>query len=107
MVWLTEKKVFHHLLDLGFERVDIPIRVKFLFRLKDGYLDPGSLSKEILYNRAALQRRYPELDSFRLERSIQDKVEEEIQAYFRASGFLKQGHGGQEEFGDDTQGRSP
>jgi hypothetical protein len=35
MVWLVEKKTFYHFLDLGFESVEIPIRVKFEFEVKD------------------------------------------------------------------------
>jgi len=35
MVWVVEKKVVHHMLGLGFERVDIPIRVKFEFEVEE------------------------------------------------------------------------
>jgi hypothetical protein len=90
MVWLAEKKVFHYFLDLGFERVDIPIRVKFECKLTDGCLDPNSITREILYNRSALQKRYPGLDGLKLEQSIVEKVDEEILAYFRECGFLKE-----------------
>ena len=93
MVWLAEKKVFHHFLDLGFERVEIPIRVKFEFRLINGCLDPDSLTREILYNRAALHKRYPDLDSLKLEKSIEEKVDKEIMAYCQDSGFLKEEDG--------------
>ncbi len=89
MVWLAEKKVFHHRLDLGFERVEIPIRVKFEFKLTDGCLDPDSLTREILYNRTALHKRYPDLDGLTLEQSIEEKVDQEILAYFMECGFLK------------------
>ena len=33
MVWIVEKKVFYHLIDLGFESVDVPVRVKFEFEV--------------------------------------------------------------------------
>jgi hypothetical protein len=90
MVWIAEKKVFHHALDLGFERVEIPIRVKFEFKLTDGCLDSESISKEILYNQTALHKRYPDLDGFKLEQSIVEKVDKEIWDYFRECGFLKE-----------------
>lgn len=90
MVWLAEKKVFHHFLDLGFERVEIPIRVKFQFKLTDGCLDPDSLTREILYNRTALQKRYPDLDGIKLEQSVVEKVDKEILTYLRECGFLKE-----------------
>ncbi len=28
MVWMVEKKIVHHILDMGFELVEIPVRVK-------------------------------------------------------------------------------
>ena len=90
MVWVAEKKVFHHFLDLGFERVEIPIRVKFQFKLTDGRLDPESLTREILYNRTALNKRYPELDGMKLEQSVAEKVDKEILAYLRECGFLRE-----------------
>jgi hypothetical protein len=90
MVWLAEKKVFRHFLDLGFERVEIPIRVKFEFKLTDGCLDPDSLSREILYNRVALHKRYPDLDALKLEQSIKEQVDTEILTYFKECGFLKE-----------------
>lgn len=93
MVWVTEKKVFYHFLDLGFERAQMPIRVKFEYKLTDGCLTPDSVSKEILYNRAALQKRYPDLDVFKLERSIEEKVDQEILKYFKECGFLKEENG--------------
>jgi hypothetical protein len=90
MLWMTEKKVFHHFLDLGFERVEIPIRVKFQFSLLNGSLVPDSLSKDILYNRSALENRYPDMDGFKLQRSIEQKVDQEILKYFKACGFLRE-----------------
>ena len=89
MVWIAEKKVFHHFLDLGFERVQIPIRVKFQFKLTDGYLDPDSLSREILYNRTALHKRFPDIDGFKLQQSIEETVDREVLGYIRNCGFLK------------------
>lgn len=50
MVWLAEKKVFHYILDMGFERLEIPVRVKFEFEVKEGVLIEETLSKKILYN---------------------------------------------------------
>lgn len=89
MVWVSEKKVFYHLIDLGFERVQIPIRVRFEFRLKDGQLVPDSLSKDLLYNLPALQKRYPDVDTFKLEKSIKEKVDQDIYKYLEECGFLR------------------
>ncbi len=88
MVWIVEKKVFYHSLDLGFGRVKIPIRAKFEFEVRDGALVPDSLSKTILYNKQVLEKRYPSLDLTRLQRSIDDTVNHEIDNYFRACGYF-------------------
>ncbi|MCD6139015.1 MAG: hypothetical protein J7J91_10735 [Deltaproteobacteria bacterium] len=89
MVWIVEKKVFHHFFDLGFETVRIPIRVKFEFEVKKGILVPGSISKSILYNLPALERHYPNLDPARLQQTIEEAADNEIQKYLQECGYLK------------------
>ena len=88
MVWLVEKKVVRHLLDLGFERVKIPIRVKFEFEVKEGAFVPESLSTDTLYNRKALEVRYPGLNLASLENSINKTVTKEIFKHMKECGFL-------------------
>jgi hypothetical protein len=90
MIWMVEKKVFRIFLNLGFESVKIPVRVKLEFEVKEGTLVPDSLSKSMLYNRDLLKRRYPELDQASLQRSIERKVESEIQKYFLKHGFTEE-----------------
>ena len=55
MVWIVEKKVVYHLMDVGFERVKIPIRVKFEYEVKGGVFVSDSLSTHTLYNKKALE----------------------------------------------------
>lgn len=88
MVWLVEKKVFYHFLDLGFESVKIPIRVKFELEIKEGALVPDSITRNILYNLPELERRYPNLDIVSLQKSIEKKVDSEIHKYLRACGYV-------------------
>ena len=57
MVWVLEKKVIHHVLALAFDTVDIPVRVRFEFEVREGAFVPGSLSTHTLYNRDLIQRR--------------------------------------------------
>ena len=57
MVWMVEKKVVYHLFDMGFERVDIPIRVKFEYEVREGAFIPNSLSTDTLYNKGTLKKR--------------------------------------------------
>ena len=90
MVWVVEKKVVHHMLGLGFEKVDIPIRVKFEFEVEDGSFVPNSLFTHTVYNRKALETRYPGLNSTSLKNSIEKKVNKEILEHLRECGFLNE-----------------
>jgi len=87
MVWLVDKKVVYHFIDLGFERVTVPIRVKFEFEVKEGAFVKDSLSTETLYNRKVLEKSYPKLNMVSLEASIQKTVDEEIQTYLKECGL--------------------
>ena len=90
MVWVVEKKVFYHILDLGFESVGIPIRVKFEFEVKDGSFVPNSLTSESLFNQPAVANRYPSVRIDALESEIQKTVQREIQKYLKFSGYIKE-----------------
>ena len=90
MVWIVEKKVIHHFIDLGFERLEIPIRVKFEFEVKEGIFVPHSLSTHILYNKKAIEKRYPQLKQASLEGSIEEAVKKEIKDYLEECGLLKE-----------------
>ena len=89
MVWLLEKKIFHHILDLGYEGVAIPIRVKFEFEIRDGRFVADSLKYESLYNQKALLNRYPNLDFGCLNREVTKTVKREIHKYLEINGYLK------------------
>jgi hypothetical protein len=91
MVWIVEKKVFHHVFGLGFERVTIPVRVTFEFEVKEGAFIPESLSRRTVYNRTALEKRYPKVSLASLENSIANTVSREIITYLRNCGFLEEG----------------
>lgn len=91
MVWLVEKKVVYHILDVGLETVEIPIRVKFEFEVKEGALVPDTLSFQKLYNRKLLEKRYPKLNAGALERAVNKTVDTEISRYLKRCGFLRDG----------------
>ena len=93
MVWVVEKKVFHHILDLGFESVGIPVRVKFEFEIRDGLFVAESLATERLYNQRELARRYPNLKLDILERDIEKMIHCEILKYLKENGYLKEASG--------------
>lgn len=90
MVWVVEKKVFYHILDLGFESVGIPIRVKFEFEVRDGAIVLDSLTFEHLFNKNALLKRYPDLNSERLELDIYETVKLQIRKYLLNNEYLKE-----------------
>jgi hypothetical protein len=87
MVWLLEKMVVRHIVNLGLERVTIPVRVKFEFEVRARSVVPDSLSIQTLYNRPAIENRYPHLDADALERSILETVGTAIHAYWNECGF--------------------
>ena len=88
MVWIVEKKVFYHILDMGFESVGIPVRVKFEFDVKDGNFVSDSLSVESLYNQQAVVNRYPGVKKDLLEKEIQKTVQREIRNYLQNCGYI-------------------
>ena len=83
MVWLVEKKIFRHIIDIGFERVKIPVIVKFEFEVIEGAFVPDTLIKKIIYNQEALLSYYPKLKLASLKKSIEERVEGEIMEYIR------------------------
>ena len=93
MVWVVEKKIFYHILDMGFESVGIPVRVKFEFNVQEGVFLPDSLSVETLYNQPAIVRRYPNVKMHLLDNEIQQTVQKEIHSYLRTCGYLNENMG--------------
>lgn len=90
MVWVVEKKVFYHILDMGFESVGIPVRVKFEFEVKEGIFVPDSLFVESLYNQAAVARHYPGVKKDSLEKEIQKTIQRQIRNYLQDSGYISE-----------------
>ena len=92
MVWLGEKRVFYHMIDLGFESVNIPIRVKFEFEIKEGGLVPESMRFHTLYNKHVLEKRYPQLKSEELDHTIDRIVNKRIHNYLSECGYINKNH---------------
>ena len=87
---MVEKKIFHHVLDLGFESVRIPVRVTFEFNLQNRTLVADSLSYQLLYNRQVLENRYPQLKAEDLDRKIQKTVKRKVYMYLKDCGYVAQ-----------------
>ena len=88
-MWLVEKKIFYHWLIMGFERVRIPVRVKFEFEVKEGSLVTNSLSFETLFNRQALEKRYPLAKLDLLADEVEKTVKRNIFGYLNDCGYLR------------------
>lgn len=88
MVWVVEKKIFYHILDMGFESVGIPVRVKFEFDVQYGKFVPDSLSVESLYNQQAVVKRYPGVRMVSLDKEIQRTIQREIQNYLQNLDYI-------------------
>jgi hypothetical protein len=88
MIWMVEKKIFHHVLDLGFESVRIPVRTKFEFNLQNRKLIAESLSYQLLYNLQVLEKRYPQLKAEELDRQIQNTVQRKVHMYLKDCGYI-------------------
>ena len=88
MVWVLEKKIFYHILDMGFESVGIPVRVKFEFNVKTGTFVPDSLSFESLYNQQAVVKRFPGVNLEALDTEIRKTIQSEIYTYLQNCGYI-------------------
>jgi hypothetical protein len=78
---MIEKKVLYHLIDLGFERVTIPIRVTFEYEVKNGTYVPDSLSCQTLFNQQAIAKRYPNMAPESLKKSIDRQIKDRLKRY--------------------------
>jgi hypothetical protein len=88
MVWVLEKKIFYHILDMGFESVGIPVRVKFEFDVQAGAFVPNSLAFESLYNQQAVVKHFPGVDMELLDKEIENTIRREIRNYLQNCGYL-------------------
>ena len=86
---LFKKSVFRHFIALGFECLQIPIRAKFEFEVKERAFVPDSLSIHTLYNRKAIEKRYPQVKLPELDSLIEKTVKEEINDYLKECCVLK------------------
>ena len=88
-MWVIEKKVVKHLLDLGSERIHIPVRVKYEYEVIDGSARVESLKMDLLYNQTLLENRYPDLDIQSLHQAIHQTAKREILTDLNQAGLLR------------------
>lgn len=91
MIWVVRQFTAYHVLDMGVERVRVPIRVEVEYQQKGEEWVGNSLRKKVLYNKAFLLRRYPQLKELDLDKQVEETVEQEIEKLKRIGG---RGHPG-------------
>lgn len=64
--------------------------MKFEFEVRDGAIVLDSLTFEHLFNKNALLKRYPDLNSERLELDIYETVKLQIRKYLLKNEYLKE-----------------
>ena len=75
-------------MDMGFESLGIPVRLKFEFDVKKGAFVTDSLSFESLYNQPAIVKRFPGIKLALLDKEINKTVRREIQNYLQNYGYI-------------------
>ena len=89
MVWVIDKKVVRHLLEVDDQLVEIPIRVKIEFELDDGTFVPDTLKLETLYNKDFVCKRFPDVDGDWLDEQVGNTVDHAIDEHLRMEGYMR------------------
>lgn len=86
MIVVVDKKVVKHLVETGGGLLEIPIRVKYEYSLQDRRFVDGSMKRELLYNRKAVRKHFPQIDSAELDRDINATVDQSLEECLRYQG---------------------
>lgn len=85
MIWVVERLIVYHLIDMGFEMLKIPIRVEVEYGLEGSTVT--SLSKKTLYNLPYLVKQYPKLNQDKLRAAIEQTVKKKLSDHFKVKGY--------------------
>jgi hypothetical protein len=85
MIWVVRQFITHQILEVGGERVRFPIRVEVEYPQEKRDISAGSLPKRILYNKAYLLKRYPELREQDLDLLVEEAVRKAIHEHLIVS----------------------
>ena len=91
MLWVVDKKVIRHTIDAGTALVEVPIRIRFEYCLRDERFVEGTLKRDFLYNRPELLRRFPRLQERALDAEIEGTVDRTIVEHLMFAGYAE-GH---------------
>ena len=87
MLWVVDKKVVKHALNVGVALVEVPIRIRFEFGLDNQRFAPGSMKRDFLYNRAELLRRFPRLRASEVDAEIESVVDQALVEHLKFAGY--------------------
>ena len=102
MLWVVDKKVVKHALNVGVALVEVPIRIRFEFGLDDGCFAARSMQRNVLYNAKELLRRFPRLQRSALDAEIGRVADKALVEHLKFSGYA---HGDVELYARDVDER--
>lgn len=89
MLWVVDKKIVKHTVATGDMLVEVPVRVRFEYGLRDERFVAGSMSRRFLYNRGALLRCLPRADAAALEAEVECAVDRAIVEHLKFNGYAE------------------
>ena len=89
MLWVVDKKVIRHTIDAGTALVEVPIRIRFEYCVRDERFVEGTLKRDFLYNRPELLRRFPRLETSALDAEIEGTVDRTIVEHLMFAGYAE------------------
>lgn len=87
MLWVVDKKVIRHTIDVGTALVEVPIRIRFEYCLRDERFVEGTVKRDFLYNRPELLRRFTRLEPAVLDADIEGIVDRTIVEHLKFAGY--------------------
>lgn len=89
MLWVVDKKVIKHVIEADSALIEVPIRIRFEFSLAEERFVSGSMKRTYVYNRRALVRRFPRLDSDELDAEMEDVVDRALCEHLKFAGYAQ------------------
>ena len=89
MLWVVDKKVIKHVIEAGSALIEVPIRIRFEFELAEKRFVSGSMKRTFVYNRPALVRRFPRLDSDEFDAEMEDVVDRALCEHLKFAGYAQ------------------
>ena len=89
MLWVVDKKVIKHVIESDSALIEVPVRIRFEFGLAEERFISGSMKRTFVYNRPALVRRFPRLDSDAFDAEMEDVVDRALCEHLKFAGYAQ------------------